>query len=195
MVSGNLNASDASAIDAWMAGPFHGIGLIDPQLSQTGFGNYRESIGTWKMAATLDVLRGLGSLPPGVTFPLFWPGDGKTVFLTRYGGYEAPDPLTGCDSYSAPTGLPILVQLGSGNVTPSVAAFSVLRNGAAVAACAFGETNYINPNSSYQSLGRNVLGSRDAVVIIPREPLMVGALYTVSLTANGQVYTWSFTVK
>ncbi|MBW1713559.1 MAG: hypothetical protein JRJ59_10465, partial [Deltaproteobacteria bacterium] len=46
-----------------------------------------------------------------------------------------------------------------------------------------------------QYLGRVVLDMRDAAVLIPRDPLIPGATYTVSITANGQPYTWSFTVS
>lgn len=59
--------------------------------------------------------------------------------------------------------------------------------------CVFDETNYTNPDSSAQSLGRSILNSRDAIVIMPREPLVSGARYTVSITVNGTEYTWSFT--
>jgi uncharacterized protein YkwD len=193
-VSSSSTRTDASAIDSWMTGPFHGVGMIDPQLLVSGYGSYREADGGWQMAATLDVLRGLGSLPPLVTFPVKWPGNGTTTFLTSYGGSESPDPLASCSGYSAPSGLPILLQIGSGSTTPSVTAHSVLKNGTGVEHCIFDETNYTNPNSSYQSLGRNVLGSRDAIVIIPRSPLTPGAQYTISVTTNGQTYTWSFLV-
>ncbi|MEJ2747588.1 MAG: CAP domain-containing protein, partial [Anaerolineae bacterium] len=60
-VSSSSTASDESAIDLWMTGPFHAVGIIDPELARTGFGSYRHAVGTWKMGATLDVLRGLES--------------------------------------------------------------------------------------------------------------------------------------
>jgi hypothetical protein len=195
MVSSGSTDPDSDAIDLWMTGPFHGVGLIDPQLLQSGFGSYREADGGWQMAATLDVLRGLGGLPPSVIFPVMWPGNNTTSYLTSYGGTEAPDPLTSCPGYSAPSGLPILLQIGSGSLTPSVTAHSFLRGGAVQEHCVFDETNYTNPNASYQSLGRSVLDSRDAIVLIPRSPLAAGSTYTVSITVNGSTHTWSFTVS
>jgi hypothetical protein len=44
-------------------------------------------------------------------------------------------------------------------------------------------------------LGRNILNARDAVVLIPRDPLTPGTRYTVSITVNGQTHAWSFTVS
>lgn len=194
-VNSSVSASDRSAIDLWMAGPFHAVGIVDPELNVTGFGSYRENVPTlWKMGATLDVLRGLGSVPPGTTFPIRWPAHNMAVYLTAYGGTEFPDPLTGCSGYTAPTGLPILLQIGSGALTPVVSASSFMRGPTVLEHCTFTEATYTNPNNSYQSLGRSVLNARDAVVLIPRAPLSVGQSYTVSLTVNGQTYTWTFHV-
>jgi uncharacterized protein YkwD len=193
-VYSSVSGPDELAIDLWMSGPFHAVGIIDPQLAQTGFGSYRESIGTWRMGATLDVLRGLGSVPSGVSFPIHYPKDGGQLWLTDYGGNEAPDPLTSCSGYTAPSGPPIILQLGSGSVTPNVTASSLQHNGTDLEFCIFDETNYVNGNSDYQNLGRAVLGGRDAVVILPRYPLTVGETYTASITVNGATYTWSFSV-
>lgn len=195
MVSSNVNTSDEYAIDLWMQGPFHAVGIIDPKLALVGFGSYREAIGTWQMGATLDVIRGRGSLPPSVVFPVKWPADGKTVGLNSYGGNESPDPLASCSGYTAPSGLPIILQLGSGSVTPNVTGHSFMQGSTALEHCVFDETSYTNPNSSLQTLGRSVLNSRDAIVLIPRQPLTRGATYTASITVNGQTRTWSFTVS
>ena len=58
----------------------------------------------------------------------------------------------------------------------------------------FSETSYTNPDPVQQSLGRGILASRDAIVLIPRQPLTPGARYTVSLTVDGVPYGWSFQV-
>jgi hypothetical protein len=196
MVSSTTAATDQDAIDLWMQGPFHALGILDPHLLQTGFGSYRESVPTtWKMAATLDVLRGRGSLPPSVTFPVEWPGNGKTVGLTTYGGSEWPDPLTSCSGYSAPSGLPIILQIGSGSLTPNVTAHSFRQGSAALDHCVFDETNYSNPDGNAQNLARSILNSRDAIVLIPRNPLVPGASYTASITSNSALVTWTFSVS
>jgi uncharacterized protein YkwD len=192
MVSSNINAPDEAAIDLWMTGPFHAVGILDPQLAQTGFGSYREAVGTWRMGAALDVLQGLGGLPPGVTFPVMWPGDGASTWLMTYNGNESPDPLTSCPGYSPPSGLPLILQLGAGDLTPGVTSHGLIGPGGALDHCLFDETSYTNPNGSRQSLGRSVLNMRDAVVLIPRAPLIPGETYTVSITAEGVTHSWSF---
>ena len=195
MASSSTSATDEGAIDSWMRGPFHAVGILDPALQQTGYGSYREAIGTWQMGAALDVLRGLGSVPPSVEFPVRWPGDGVTVPLTAYLGGETPDPLTSCPGYSVPSGLPLIVQIGSGGLTPNVTAHAFSQGGTPLEHCVFDEIDYTNPNPSHQSLGRGVLDMRDAIVLIPRQPLTPGATYTASITTNGETYTWSFTVS
>jgi hypothetical protein len=193
-VSSSVTWPDETFLNSWMTGPFHAVGIIDPQLLQTAFGSYRRSVGTWKSAATLDVLRGLGTLPPGVTFPVYFPKPGGQTWLLSYGGNELPNPLTHSTcTFGAPSGPPIILQLGSGGVTPSVTAHGFLDNGTPEQHCVFDETDYTNPNADYQSLGRSVLNARDAVVLMPRYTLTAGHTYSVSITSNGQTYDWSFT--
>lgn len=196
MVSSSTSFSDNGALDMWMTGPFHGVGVIDPQLRQAGFGSYREADGGWQMGAALNVLQGLGSLPSGIAFPLKWPADGKSTWLTSYDGSEYPDPLSSCPGYNAPSGAPIYLMLGAGSVTPNVTATMLTRAGTPLEHCVFSETTYVNTKpdeAGAQSLGRAVLASRDAVVIMPRQELIPGS-YTVSVTANGTTHTWSFSV-
>jgi hypothetical protein len=197
MLTSDVTATDEYAIDLWMRGPFHAVGILDPKLQQTGFGSYRESIGLYHMAAALNVLGGLGSgAPASVTFPVKWPGDGMTVNLLSFDGYESPDPRTSCTGYgSAQTGLPIILQLGVGNTDPSGTTGTFKRAGTTLPSCVFDETSYTNSDVSLQSLGRAVLSTRDAIVLIPQASLTRGETYTVSITTNGQTYTWSFTVS
>lgn len=194
MVSSTTNTTDMDALDMWMTGPFHGVGLLDTRLVQSGYGAYREEDGGWEMAGTLDVLSGRASKPPtSVVFPIMWPADGKTSWLTTYDGNESPDPLTSCAGYTAPSGAPIYLQLGTGSITPIVSSATLTKNGASLPICTYSEATYTNPESSQQSLGRNVLGSRDAVIIIPKNPLEAGS-YSVSITVNGTNHSWSFTI-
>ncbi len=195
MVSISTATSDESAVDSWLTGPFHGVGIIDSALWEAGFGSYREADGGWQMGGCLDVLRGLGSTPPSITFPVFWPANGATMPYLAYYGTESPDPLTSCPGYAAPSGPPIYLQIGDGSQIPGVTAYSFLQGSTPLELCVFDETSYTNPNGQLQDLGRNVLGARDAIIIMPRSPLASGTQYTVSITTNGQTYTWSFTTS
>src|SRR5260370_42174436 len=64
--------ADSTAIDWWMQAPFHAMGMMDPRLTQTGFGSYREVKSGWIMGAAVDVLRG-NSLH-GAADPVCFPG-------------------------------------------------------------------------------------------------------------------------
>jgi hypothetical protein len=189
----NTNEDDQSAIGWWVSGPFHAVGLLNPQLLETGYGSYREEDGGLTMAAGLDVIRGVGGVPASVSFPIRWPGNGAMVYLTQHTA-EIPDALTSCPGYSHPAGLPILLQLGTGSITPQAVSTSLLRDGIPVEHCTFNETSYTNPNPQHQSLGRGLLNGRDALVILPRNPLVPGASYSVSFTVNGATHAWIFSV-
>ncbi len=190
----------ARAFDAWMTGPFHALGILDPRLERVGFGLWNEADGLgWESAAVLDVLSGRADeAPEAVAFPLFFPGPDATVHLLEYPGQESPDPLAAaaCAGFSPPTGLPLIVQLGSdpsGANDPDVTGTAItLDDGTPVEHCWFSEGTYTNPDGAAQARGRLVLDTRDAVVIIPREPLLPGRTYTASVTADGRTHTWTF---
>jgi hypothetical protein len=190
----SLDFGDVEAVDSWTAAPFHGVAMIDPRLAQSGFGNYHEAGGYYQSGACLDVLRGLADSSPPSSYPVLWPGAAATVSLRSLAN-DFPDPLSSCPGFTRPAGLPIYLLLGGGSVTPQVTASALLEGATPVPFCTFDETNYTNADASYQALGRLTLDSRDAIVIIPRNPLTAGAIYTVTVAANGQTYTWSFTVS
>jgi hypothetical protein len=108
--------------------------------------------------------------------------------------HEWPDPYANCPGYQQPTGPAILLQLGTGELTPQVTAVAFSTGETVLDVCTFNETNYINDNAYAQEAGRSILNARDAIVIIPREQLIVGQTYTVFVTANGETYTWSFEI-
>ena len=192
-VSGFLNTADASAISFWMTAPFHALPIIHPRLYTVGYGSYREDIGTFKMGATLDVRRGRGTLPPDFSYPLMYPSPGGQTWLRQFGGNEWPDPLAHC-GYPAPTGAPVMLQIGNGSLTPQVTAHSFQRGETPLPHCVFDETSFTHPDPSQQNSGRLILNNQDAIVLMPQFPLTTGEPYAVSLTVNDVVYAWSFTV-
>ena len=182
-VSSSTGTSDTQAIDWWMGAPFHTLGLMDPRLTQTGFGSYRQVKSGWDMGAAVDVLR--GNSFSGGSYPVYFPGNLATVPLTSYSGNEFPDPLQACPGYSVPTGLPVSIQVG-GNVATTVGSVhSFTGNGVSLAHCVIDSHN--------SAVGSN-LTSRGAVLLIPRQPLQTGVTYVVALTVNSVPYTWTFSV-
>ena len=130
-------------------------------------------------------------------FPIMWPGPDTTVPLRKNYWTEIPDPLASCAGYKLPTGLPVLLQMGDGGKAPQVTAYSLRvagDSGADLESCVFTEATYTNPDPAMQALGRDLLAPRDAVVLIPRAVLDPGESYTVSLTVDGQVYSWTFSI-
>lgn len=192
--STSTQLKDQTAIGLWMAAPFHALGILDPRLQQVGFGSFREQDGGIQMGAALDVLRGREAIPEGLQFPISWPADGSTVSLNSYGGGEYPDPLSPCAGYQTPVGLPVILQVGPGDTHPNLEKHTIRQGMTELAHCIFDETSYTNSDEGAQSLGRRLLSSHDALVLIPRQPLIPGRTYTVSITADGKDYTWSFQV-
>jgi hypothetical protein len=174
--------SDSQAIDWWMAAPFHAMSMMDPRLASTGFGAYRNANAPgWKGGFALDVGRGQTSAG---RYPMFYPGNGATVPLSKFDGGESPNPLQACPGYAAPTGLPIFVEVG-GNVSTTATVHSFTGDGVALTHCVIDSRN--------AALGGS-LKWHGGVILIPKLPLQNGVKYAVALTVNGVPYTWSFSV-
>lgn len=183
-VSSTTGTPDEQAIDWWMAAPFHAMGMMDPRLTQTGFGSFRDAASSpWQEGAALDTNR--GNSFTGGSYPVYFPGNGTTEPLTTYSGGEFPDPLQACIGYSAPTGLPVFIQIGGNVNTTAASVHSFTGNGVPLSHCVLDTT--VAAVSSY-------LYTRGAVIVVPRQPLQNGVKYVVTLTVNGVPYTWSFTV-
>ncbi len=180
------------AFNYWMSAPFHAIPILDPQLQTTGFAEYRDASAEQPLTATLDVRRGLGLLPADTTFPIMYPRDGGTTWVLRYSLPEFPEALNTCTGYVQPTGAPIILQIGDGREVPNVTATALYRDGEYLAHCRFDETNFTHPNEFRQKSARLILDQRDAIVIIPQQPLLPDSTYSVRVDANGKTYTWSF---
>jgi hypothetical protein len=192
--SNSAAAPDIWAVDEWMQAPFHALGLLDPALERVGFGIHRAADGRIQTAAGLDVLRGRSTAAAPGTFPVLWPADGAAVPIGTHTS-EYPNPLTSCRGYSAPTGLPVIVQLGSGGVTPQVTASWFVDGTRALEHCIFDETTYRNGNTIDQRLGRGILDARDAIVLVPRAPLRADHAYRVVIDTNGRRIDWTFRVS
>jgi hypothetical protein len=198
-MNGNVAVSAGSttyiyqnAIDSWMTGPFHGIGIVDPTLAQTGFGIYTDftiPFPAENAGAALDVLRGL-TAPPA--YPVFFPGNNKQMPYKSYDGNEGPDPLTSCAGYTAPTGPPLMLLFAT---TPTVNSATLTRDGTPgnLALCEFDETNYMNPDSTQQDLGRGVLAQRHGVIIMPQLVFTDGT-YHLTVNNGGTISTITFGV-
>jgi hypothetical protein len=182
---------DSWAVDEWMQGPFHALGILDPALQQVGFGIYRGSTGPVQTGAALDVIRGRRAVPASTVYPVLWPGNGSFVLLTTHTG-EYPDPLASCPGFLAPAGLPLIVQLGSGRAVPHVTGSWIAEGTRAIEHCIFHQGTYKNPDAVQQRLVRRILASRNAIILIPRTPLRPGARYRAVVDVNRRRIEWTF---
>lgn len=180
------------AFNYWMSAPFHAIPMIDPQLFATGFAEYRDASATQPLTATMDVRRGLGPLPAGIGFPIMYPREGGLTWVLRYSLPEFPEALSHCAGYQQPTGAPIILQIGDGTQVPRVTGTALFKDGQYLAHCYFDETTFTHPDAYRQKAARLILDNRDAIVIIPQQPLLPGSTYSVRVDVNGSTYTWSF---
>lgn len=189
MTSSLYETTSRSAIESWITAPFHAIGMLDPKLARTGYGEFKKQRNGNQFGATVDVLRGLeASAGPGVTFPIMFPANDKTVYLDRYPGGEIPDPLTAangqCNSYAAPTGLPIYLLLDSEEELQST---SFKRGANDLDHCAYDDDGYTGSEP-----GDSGMGPRNAIFLIPKKPLASERRFHVSITTSGGTYSWFF---
>jgi hypothetical protein len=177
---------DRTPIGAWMAAPFHAIGILRNRLQRVAYA--RTGAG-----AALDVIRGVSG--PANLQPVMWPGAGSQVDLTQVGP-ESPDPLDSCPGFTRPAGLPILALLPADPPPGTTARLrrpdgSVVGQGADL--CVITAATFHSPDPTYGPAGQAVLQSDHAVVIIPRTPLVTGD-YGVELVRPGEIpLSWSFT--
>jgi hypothetical protein len=195
-LAGSIHSTepDSWAVDTWMQAPFHALGILDPALQQVGFGIDRARSGRIQTAAALDITRGRSTVPLSVSYPIIWPADGASVPLGTHTA-EYPSPLTSCRGYKGPTGLPLIVQLGSSAAGVHVTSSWFGEGDRWLDHCVFNEGTYRNGDRVQQQLGRRILAAHNAIILIPREPLRSGSSYRAFVEVNGRQIDWTFTVS
>ena len=183
------------AITGWIVAPFHRLFILSPLLRDVGFG---ADCDEHNCVALLNVLSGSDPLPRyprPMAHPIFYPPDGGSIPADMGElGTEWPTPISGCDGYAFPVGIPLTVQLGPA-VDAELDSFSFSRDdGAQLPACGFDANSYRNPGEDERRRVVSNLRGQGAIVIVPRAPLQPGARYDALVTINGTDYKWSFEV-
>lgn len=183
------------AIEGWMVVPFHRLFILSPLLHRVGFGDDCEN---GICVAMLNVIKGADPLPrigTPLEHPILFPPDASTIPASmRQLETEWPNPVSGCDGYAFPTGIPATVQLGP-MVDAQLNSFSIARaDGAQLEACGFDANSYRNPSADDRARVVGDLRGEGAIVIVPKEPMEAGGRYNVVATVNGRDYEWSFTI-
>jgi hypothetical protein len=90
--------------------------------------------------------------------------------------------------------LPITLQIG-GPAPAQLQEVSLTRNGTAVATCAFDASSYKSADPVALERVKKQLAHFGAIVMVPKEPLVPGATYSVKIAASKQTYSWWFAVE
>jgi hypothetical protein len=183
------------AIEGWIVAPFHRLPILSPLLHDVGFAFQCEA---GMCVALLNVGSGVDPMPAGgapLEQPILFPPDGASIpSRMRSLELEWPNPLSGCEGYAFPTGIPMTVQLGP-LVEAQLSSFSITRDdGVEVESCGFDASSYYNSDATERTAVIGGLRSQGAVVIVPRQPLEAGRRYNVVATVNGHDYKWSFAI-
>jgi len=183
------------AITGWMVAPFHRLFIMSPLLRAVGFG---ADCDEHNCVALLNVLSGADPLPRyprPLQHPIFYPPDGVSIPIDMAElATEWPTPISGCDGYAFPVGIPLTVQLGP-MVDAELDSFSLTReDGAQLPACGFDANSYRNANEDERRRVVSNLRGQGAIVIVPRAPLLPGSHYDALVTINGSDYKWSFEI-
>ncbi len=198
----SYGATDArNALDLLLAAPFHAIGMLRPQLTQSAFAFVNPAVRSYTFAG-IDVIRGLGNGP--TTSPVMFPGNGSTTALSRFTG-EQPTPLESCPGIGAgdDPALPLVVLLPSvpaGSIAATLTGPGGRSQSSADPSqlCVVTEGNYQSSDTTYGPTGLAILQHDHGVVLIARGGFAPGT-YTAQLGgydsgSPSASLTWSFTV-
>ena len=182
-VTSDSTKSGDGFVKLWMAAPFHAVGLLRPNLTAVSYGSCTDPAAplVWRKAATVDVLSGL-SVRRRLAAPILWPGDGSTTSLDRF-IVETPDPLPMC-GWSSGGGLPVLALMPEATNNASA---TISGPAGPLQTCTLFDKNVTDPTAKAILAGDNV------ITVLPRNALVAGT-YTVRITTDVRVVSWSFTV-
>lgn len=216
--SSQMPPDGAGIVDGLMTTGFTAMNMMSPQLAAVGFGNYCAEndcattivfdVGLTKSeflalyhANAMAWNPQLGKMPftrAPLRSPIEFPAKGMQFVVTAFDSSETPNLFTNCPGYYAPSGPAVFIALGGppdgGEDDVKVISSSINQDGNPIESCAFDASSYSNPDGFQQRLGRELLRSHGAVILVPRKPLEPGHTYTVSFTTAAGTNSWSFSV-
>lgn len=171
------------AVDLWIEGPFHRMGLIRPTWKETGFAletGMRDGEQRW--GATLNVIGGLSG-STSANWPLVWPNARQTVATSflKFERIEWPDPAVSCpQSNTTDYGTIITASFGPG-AKPKVKSVRLRAiGGDRLPLCK--ETAATYKADDYTDVGWRVLDENNTVMVLPRVALSPGTTYVGRVT-------------
>ena len=205
----DLETQIRQVIDDWMTDPFQRLPMLDPDLRKIGLGIYREKTFTSIVLQVRTPARPeearMGSAedyrlarPPAESspkYPIMLPPAGSDIGLVAFEGGGWPNLFTSCPGLGLPVGLPITLELGPSAQDQNIMRHSITTNQKPLEHCIFIPGTYVGMNDAQTLVGRQVLSTFGAVVLIPRLPLRAGNSYSVSVSTDRKEYQWSFSVR
>ncbi|MFM8773621.1 MAG: CAP domain-containing protein [Actinomycetota bacterium] len=183
------------AVNLWIEGPFHRLGLMRPAWRTTGFSlesGTRDGEDRW--GATLNVIGGLtGS--SAAQWPLVWPTARREVATSflQVERVEWPDPAVGCpDSKGTDYGTIITASFGPGDRARIKSVRLRVSGGAPVPVCTHTSGTY--KRDDYTDVGWRILAENNTVMVLPRVVLSPGTTYQGRITlTDGRMAPIRFT--
>jgi len=204
----DLETQIRQVIDDWMTDPFQRLPMLDPDLRKIGLGVYREKNLTSvvlqvRTPAPQEALMGSAEdyrlarprAEDSSKYPIMFPPAGSDIGLVAFEGGGWPNLFTSCPGLGLPVGLPITLELGPSAQDQNIMRHSITTNQKPLEHCIFIPGTYVGMNDAQTLIGRQVLSTFGAVVLIPRLPLRAGNSYSVSVSTDRREYQWSFSVR
>jgi uncharacterized protein YkwD len=176
-------ASPLLAVDGWLAAPFHGLFMLNPELTQVAL-----AVDTTAGSAALDVKSGVNGDSSLPSTPVLFPGPGSTTDLVAYTG-ETPDPLAAC-GWQKDTGLPLVIlapDAPASDLSATLVGPAGTESSAGGTICVLDEVTDPTEGDDYDADS-----GEHAIILIPRLPLANGH-YSVRVQQTGAAdIAWSF---
>jgi hypothetical protein len=200
-------------VDTWFTDPYTAFNILGIEGNRVGYGDY---CAAGRCALVLQILYDasaqLASSPVQAVFPLRFPPPGAIIppAMIAYRGAASTPPLplapastsvrflANCPGYELPTGPPIILELGPRLLSDHVLTItdtSLKRDERPIEHCVVDWNSYGNSQGGLAWLVRNLMSVYQTAVLIPRQPLHLGASYTVSITVEGKQYRWTFSTE
>ncbi|MGD9793178.1 MAG: CAP domain-containing protein [Acidimicrobiia bacterium] len=153
----------ASAISLWMQTPYHGSPILDPSNGSAGAG----------ITGSYQAMRFARGAAPDRVYT--WPKDHGVIPSLTFAGNESPDPYAACPDAARPAGQPLFVFLPSARTFRSA---TLTASGQSLGVCALGVT-----------AGQRVT----KVMLFPKQALVSGTAYSISVSFDEGPVTWTAT--
>jgi hypothetical protein len=163
------------AVDQLMATLYHRVPMVAPDLARVGIGHWEKNA---QYFSVIDVQSARDKTPRA---PVMVPADGQKGVPVRFAVGETPDPRP--KEATGIVGYPITLSWYGGGE-----AAAALKDARGAEVECWVSTPKAPANASRPD-------NASSVCLIPKKPLKAASAYTVTVTAGGKTWSWSFTTR